>query len=267
MRRRARIPATSGVPAIAVDNLAARLGEIANRFYGSPSAALGIVGITGTNGKTTVAWMIAQAARFLGESCGYLGTLGYGVDEIDGAEGMTTPAAIELHARLAEFVDQGAQYAAIEVSSHALKQKRVDGVRFDTAMFTNMSRDHLDYHGDMADYFASKALLFTDFAPQHRIINVDSDYGVRLADMCGQDVVTVSTNFDRVANGRPYLFVRSVVATEQGSDITFISSWGAGKFTLRVPGDFNVAKTLRLFSPCYLDKGCRWSRPVMSCHS
>ena len=234
-------PGDIGIPVVAVDNLADKLGEIANRFYGSPSEALGIVGVTGTNGKTTVAWMIAQAARFLGESCGYLGTLGYGVDEIDGAEGMTTPAAIELHARLAGFVEQGAQYAAIEVSSHALKQKRVDGVRFDTAIFTNLSRDHLDYHGDMADYFASKALLFTDCSPQHRIINIDSDYGVQLADMWGQDVVTVSTNFDRVANGRPYLFVRSVVATEQGSDVSFISSWGAGKFTLRIPGDFNVA--------------------------
>ncbi len=234
-------PGDIGVPTIAVDNLDAKLGDIANRFFGSPSEALGIVGVTGTNGKTTVAWMVAQAARFLGESCGYLGTLGYGVDEIDGAEGMTTPAAIELQARLADFVDQGAKFAALEVSSHALKQKRVDGVRFDTAMFTNLSRDHLDYHGDMADYFASKALLFTDCAPQHRIINIDSDYGVQLADMCGQDVVTVSTNFDRVANGRPYLFVRSVVATEQGSVVSFISSWGAGKFTLRIPGDFNVA--------------------------
>ena len=234
-------PGDIGVPTIAVASLDAKLGDIANRFFGSPSEALGIVGVTGTNGKTTVAWMVAQAARFVDESCGYLGTLGYGVDEIDGAEGMTTPAAIELHARLADFVDQGARYAALEVSSHALKQKRVDGVRFDTAIFTNLSRDHLDYHGDMADYFASKALLFTDCAPQHRIINIDSDYGVQLADMCGQDVVTVSTNFDRVANGRPYLFVRSVVATEQGSDVSFISSWGSGKFTLRIPGDFNVA--------------------------
>jgi UDP-N-acetylmuramoyl-L-alanyl-D-glutamate--2,6-diaminopimelate ligase len=234
-------PRDVGIPMIAVDNLASRLGEIANRFYGRPSEQLEVIGVTGTNGKTTVAWMIARAAEILGEQCAYLGTLGYGLRELRGGEGMTTPATVELHGRLAEFVEQGAGYAAIEVSSHALAQGRIDGVQIDTAIFTNLSRDHLDYHDSMADYFASKARLFTDCAPRHRIINLDSDYGTRLASLCGPDVVTVSTNADRVANGRPYLFVRSVVATEQGFDISFISSWGGSRFTLPLVGDFNVA--------------------------
>ena len=130
-------PADIGVPTIAVEGLAGRLGEIANRFYGRPSEQLDVVGITGTNGKTTVAWMLAQATELLGDRCAYLGTLGFGVDVVEGAEGMTTPAAVELHGRLADFVQQGAVRAAIEVSSHALSQDRVNGVRFGAAIFTN----------------------------------------------------------------------------------------------------------------------------------
>jgi UDP-N-acetylmuramoyl-L-alanyl-D-glutamate--2,6-diaminopimelate ligase len=233
-------PGDIGVRTIAIDDLAGKLGEIANRYYGRPSEQLNIIGVTGTNGKTTVAWMVAQARELLGERCAYLGTLGYGIDSVEGAEGMTTPAAIELHGHLADFVAAGATSAAIEVSSHGLSQGRVDGVRFDTAMFTNLSRDHLDYHADMVDYFDSKARLFLQCDPKDRIVNIDSEYGAQLAALCGQDVVTVSTKSNRVAIGCPYVFVRSVVATKQGSEITFVSSWGDGRFTLSMPGDFNV---------------------------
>ena len=247
-------PQDIGVPMIAVTGLAEQLGEIANRFYGRPSEQLDVIGITGTNGKTTVAWMIAQALELLDEKCAYLGTLGYGVDEVQGAEGMTTPAAVELHGRLAEFVDQGAADAAIEVSSHALSQGRVDGVRFATALFTNLTRDHLDYHANMREYFDSKARLFLDCQPAERIIDIDSEYGAQLASMCGQDVVIVSTQFDRVANGRPYVFVRAVVATEQGSEISFTSAWGDGRFMLPLPGDFNVANAVLVLA-LLLNKG------------
>ena len=234
-------PANAEIPAIAVPDLAGKLGEIANRYYDRPSERLGVVGITGTNGKTTIAWMIAQAYELLGEPCGYLGTLGCGVGEVRDSGGMTTPPVIELHGCLADIAEQGARRAAIEVSSHALAQRRVDGVRFDTALFTNMSRDHLDFHTDMRDYFESKARLFTDCEPVHRVVNIDSDYGLQLATRCGPDVVTVSTSFDKVANGRPYLFVRSVVAGDSGSEVAFVSSWGNGRFELHLPGDFNVA--------------------------
>ena len=247
-------PGDIGVPIIAIDGLAGKLGEIANRYYGRPSEELNVIGVTGTNGKTTVAWMVAQAWEILGEHCGYLGTLGYGVDYVEGAEGMTTPAAIELHGHLADFVEAGATSAAIEVSSHALSQGRVDGVRFDTAMFTNLSRDHLDYHADMDDYFDSKSRLFLQCDPKDRIVNLDSEYGTQLAALCGQDVVTVSTKSDRVANDRTYVFVRSVVATERGSEITFTSSWGDGHFTLHLPGDFNVANAMLVLA-LLLSKG------------
>jgi UDP-N-acetylmuramoyl-L-alanyl-D-glutamate--2,6-diaminopimelate ligase len=254
-------PPDLGVPVIAVDDLAGKLGEIASRYYDRPSDHLDVIGITGTNGKTTVAWLIKQVLGMLENRCGYLGTLGHGIDEVSEAVGMTTPPAIELHARLAEFVDADACQAAIEVSSHALSQGRVDGVRFDTAIFTNLTRDHLDYHADMREYFESKARLFLECAPVNRIINIDGEYGERLAAQCGNDAVVVSTVLDRVTNGRRHVFVRSVVATDLGSEIGFVSSWGSGTFTLPLPGDFNVANAaavlaLLLMKGVALDNAC-----------
>lgn len=238
-------PDNVNVPVLAVDDLAAKLGEIANRFYGRPSERLKVMGVTGTNGKTTVAWLIAQCEELLGASCGYLGTLGYGVGELAGAGGMTTPAAVELHGRLAEFCNQHASSAAIEVSSHALSQGRVDGVRFEAALFTNLTRDHLDYHADMRQYFESKARLFEEADVLHRIVAIDSEWGVELASRCGDDVVVVATQADRVGGGsfdsRPHVFVRAVDAKEQGSEFVVDSSWGRGRVKLPLPGEFNVA--------------------------
>jgi UDP-N-acetylmuramoyl-L-alanyl-D-glutamate--2,6-diaminopimelate ligase len=256
-----REPAAADMPLLAVHGLAGKVGEIASRFYGHPSRHLEVTGVTGTNGKTTVAWMIAQASELLGKPCGYLGTLGHGVGEIEGDDGMTTPPAVTFQERLADFVEHGATAAFVEVSSHALAQGRVDGTRFDTAVFTNLSRDHLDYHGEMSAYFASKARLFTDCAPRHRIVNIDSDYGRELAALCGPDVVVVATQPDRIANGRPFLFVRSVDAGEHGSDVTFTSSWGDGRFSLCLPGDFNVANAatvlaLLLMKGAPVDQAC-----------
>jgi len=230
-----------GVPMIAIEGLAKRVGEIANRFYARPSETVKVVGVTGTNGKTTVAWLIAQCFGRLQQRCAYVGTLGSGIDEIEGGEGMTTPGAVELHGRLADFRDDGAMFAAVEVSSHALAQNRVDGVAFDTVLFTNLSRDHLDYHGDMQSYAATKAKLFLECKVRDRIINIDSDFGAKLADRCGLSVVTVSTNLDRVANGRPYVCIRSVFAGDNGSQVRVSSSWGDGEYCLPMPGDFNVA--------------------------
>lgn len=238
---RTSVPEDIGVPMIAIDDLGAKLGEIANRFFGRPSESLSAIGVTGTNGKTTVAWLIMECSRLLGERCGYLGTLGYGVNDIRDTGSLTTPGAVELQGRLAEFVDQGARFAALEVSSHGLSQGRVDGVTFEATLFTNLTRDHLDYHTDMQDYFETKARLFLDFDTKSRIINIDSEFGVQLASRCGKEVVIVSTKLDRAANGRPFLFVREVTASSDGSDIVFSSSWGDGRMTLPLPGDFNVA--------------------------
>lgn len=238
------IPDNIDVPLIPIDNLAAKVGEISNRFFARPSQHLKVIGVTGTNGKSTVAWLIAQSLEILGTSCAYSGTLGYGVDTVDVDDDMTSPDAVEMQRRLAGFVDAGAQHAAIEVSSHALDQRRVDGVSFAATLFTNLSRDHLDYHGDMRSYGDAKARLFIDCPADQRIINLDSEFGAELASRCRDDVITVSTNFDRVANGRPYVFVRSVVAQEAGSEVSIQSSWGEQVFNISLPGDFNVANSV-----------------------
>lgn len=256
------VPASDvSVPMVAVPDLAQHVGEIANRFYDRPSKAVRVVGVTGTNGKTTVAWLIAQCCEQLDLRCGYVGTLGTGVGEVVAGDGMTTPGAVELHGHLARFRDQGAAAAAIEVSSHALEQDRVDGVLFDSVLFTNLSRDHLDYHGDMQSYGEAKAKLFLQYSAKHRIINLDTEFGAELAGRCGQDAVTVSTKFNRVANGRPYVFVRSVVARDGGFRVGISSAWGDTEFELNLAGEFNVANAvivlaLLLQQGVPMDKAC-----------
>ena len=240
-------PETS-IPSIGVDSLANLIGEIANRWFDSPSQSVRVTGVTGTNGKTTVAYLASQSLGALGEKCGYIGTLGSGIDEIGGDESMTTPACLDLHETLAGFRDLGATHASMEVSSHALEQARVAGIQFDSAIFTNLSRDHIDYHGTMQAYFESKAILFLDFDVRNRIVCIDSDYGVELADRCGSQVVTVSTQFDRVANGRPHVFVKSVVAGEAGSQFDVSTSWGSATVDLPLPGDFNVANAAEVLA-------------------
>ena len=168
------------VTGLAVPHLSEQLGEVANRFFASPSAALAITGITGTNGKTTTAWLVMQALNQLGVTAGYLGTLGYGVGGQLKSAALTTPDCISLHRQLRELKDAGATHAVVEVSSHALDQQRVAGVRFATVAFTNLTRDHLDYHQDMAAYGAAKARLFV-LGAATAVINLDDAFGRELA--------------------------------------------------------------------------------------
>lgn len=232
------------IPLIPVTGLAEQVGTIANRFFDTPSERVKVLGITGTNGKTTVAYLIMQCLNMLGRKCAYIGTLGYGIADISDAAEMTTPACVDLHRQLAEFSAAGADYTVLEVSSHALEQNRVDGVHFDTAIFTNLSRDHIDYHGSMRAYGETKARLFFEYGVKNRIVSLDSEFGQELAERCGPNTVTVSTRLDRAPNGQPFVFVRAVVATDSGSRIAVMSSWGEGEFLLPLPGDFNVANAV-----------------------
>ncbi len=250
------------IPMTPVADLAGHVGTIANRFFNTPSKRVAVTAVTGTNGKTTVAYLIMQCLHLLGNKCAYIGTLGSGIHEIASTDGMTTPACIELHRQLANFSDSGARHAVIEVSSHAIEQNRIDGMCFDTAIFTNLSRDHIDYHGSMRAYGETKARLFLDYDVKNRIVSLDTEFGQDIADRCGPDVVTVSTRFDRVANGRPYVFVRAVVATERGSTVSVMSSWGTGEFNLPLPGDFNVSNAVEVLTAmlCWdvpLDEACK----------
>jgi UDP-N-acetylmuramoyl-L-alanyl-D-glutamate--2,6-diaminopimelate ligase len=171
----------STVASFAVPGLRGQIGELANRFFARPSSAVAVSGITGTNGKTTTAWLVAQAIDFLGGSAAYVGTLGHGFQgKLRPAE-LTTPDCISFHRQLRELADAGAGHVVAEVSSHALDQDRVAGVQFATVAFTNLSRDHLDYHPDLAAYGAAKARLFARGAAT-AVINLDDPFGRELAD-------------------------------------------------------------------------------------
>lgn len=162
-----------------IPQLAQQIGPIASRFYGNPSQHLKVIGITGTNGKTSCSHFIAQALQLTGRPCGIIGTLGYGFPGHLQPTHLTTADAITLQRILAEFHSQGAKFVAMEVSSHSLPQGRVNGIHFDTAVFTNLTRDHLDYHGDMNHYAQAKRQLFTWPGLQHAILNADDPYGLQ----------------------------------------------------------------------------------------
>ena len=170
------------VAAIAIPHLSRHVGELADRFFRSPSADLRVAGITGTNGKTTTAFLLAQASDFLGRRGWYVGTLGHGHPGNVQEAGLTTPDAVTVQRRLAEARDEGASTLGLEVSSHALDQDRVAGVHFDTAVFTNLTRDHLDYHGTLEAYGAAKARLFHTPGLRCAVINVRDPFGRELVE-------------------------------------------------------------------------------------
>jgi UDP-N-acetylmuramoyl-L-alanyl-D-glutamate--2,6-diaminopimelate ligase len=173
--------AAGGTPAVEVADLAELSGEIAHLVYGRPSEKLWLAGITGTNGKTSVSQWIAQALDAMGRRCAVVGTLGNGF--VDGLveSPNTTPDAITLHAALAGFLERGAQACAMEVSSIGLDQGRTNGVAFDVAVFTNLTRDHLEYHGTMQAYAAAKERLFAMPGLGAAVINLDDPFGIELA--------------------------------------------------------------------------------------
>ena len=179
---------------------------------------------------------------------GYIGTLGSGIDDIDYESGLTTPSCIRLHETLADFRGQGATHAVMEVSSHGLDQNRVDGVRFESALFTNLSRDHIDYHGDMQSYFEAKASLFDRYQPSHRIINIDDEYGQELSRRCGNDAITVAIKAERTSGKQRFLAARYLKLRNTGVDVAFDGSWGKGEMHLPLVGEFNVSNALMVLA-------------------
>jgi UDP-N-acetylmuramoyl-L-alanyl-D-glutamate--2,6-diaminopimelate ligase len=176
-----------GVPLARVPNARVAMAAMASAFYGNPSASLAVAGVTGTNGKTTTAWIIRHLCDAVGRPCGLVGTIEYVLPGIVEPASRTTPESVDLQRMLGDMRDGGFRAAALEVSSHALMQHRVGGVEFDAAVFTNLTQDHLDYHGSMEEYFEAKSLLFTGLSKQsakkgRAIINSDDRYGHRLLD-------------------------------------------------------------------------------------
>jgi UDP-N-acetylmuramoyl-L-alanyl-D-glutamate--2,6-diaminopimelate ligase len=173
-------PVVPGVPAVAVAGLAGKVGEIAHRFYGAASHRLDVIGVTGTNGKTTCTHLLADSLSDEAHRCALIGTLGAGFPGAVTSTRHTTPDAVNVHRLLAEFSAAGADYVCMEVSSHALEQGRAIGIRFHTAVFTNLSQDHLDYHGDMDAYGAAKARLFAWPGLRNAVVNADDAFGQAL---------------------------------------------------------------------------------------
>lgn len=240
-----RVPDT--VLLLAVPNLTAILGTIADRFFGTPSQAVRTVGVTGTNGKTTTAYVIATAMQLLGTPAAYAGTIGFGrIDALKTAT-HTTPDSITVHRQLAELRAEGVRSLAMEVSSHALDQHRVDGVRFDTAVFTNLTRDHLDYHGTFESYAAAKAKLFVWPDLKHAVINADDAFGRTLLAAARAQMLTSysrSASLPDMRNGVRHLFAVRAIPGATGLDITIDGSWGVATLHSRFIGDFNVENLL-----------------------
>lgn len=232
------------VPVIPVSQLKENLGAIAHAFYGQPSANCTVIGITGTNGKTSCSHWLAQAWQKTIGHAAFMGTLGCGIlNQTQRFEtGMTTPDVLTVHRLLAELVQQKANMVAMEVSSHALDQGRVDGVQFDTAIFTNLTRDHLDYHGDMASYAAAKQKLFDVDALQLAIINADDAFGQQLiarVQKNGKPVLSYA-----LENVTSDLGVERYEVTGQGIAASIRTPWGKGELQSRFPGGYNLLNTL-----------------------
>jgi len=228
----------SDVPMLALENLADEISAIAGRFYGHPAQKLQLIGITGTNGKTSVSQLLAQALAGLGERCGIIGTLGNGFYGVLQESAHTTPDAIGVQASLARLVAGKAKSVAMEVSSHALVQGRVAALDFSVAVLTNLSRDHLDYHGSMDAYAAAKARLFAGC--QRQVLNLDDQLGQRLVQQAGAAKV-LSYSLD---NPKASLYCRDIKLSDKGLSARLISESGEG--TLRSPllGRFNLANLL-----------------------
>ena len=237
------------VPLIPFKDLQHRIGEIAARFYNDPSREMEIIGITGTNGKTSCAQFIAKALQSQGIRCGVIGTLGHGFWGNLHKTSHTTPEPIQLQQAFAEMRKQGAKAIAMEVSSHALHQRRVEGVQFDIAVFTQLSRDHLDYHGDMENYACAKELLFQQPGLHAGVVNCDDALGKRIIAHYHYQLTLVGYSANGVKDNR----VSSVIASAiqplaQGFSVEVQTPWGEGIFTTPLLGRFNISNLLAVLS-------------------
>ncbi len=231
------------VPAFGVSGLGRKIGFIADRFFGAPSRRLVVVGVTGTNGKTTCTQLLAQALDQPPKRCAVIGTLGYGFPGALNASIHTTPDAVTVQRLLADFLEQGAAQVAMEVSSHALEQGRVNGVRFHVAVFTNLTRDHLDYHGDMTAYGLAKARLFAYEGLKYAVINHDDEFGRQLLADVGAPVTVLSYGIE---GGD--VRAREVRPSPEGLWLRIQTPYGETELRSPLIGHFNVYNLLAVLA-------------------
>jgi len=239
------------IPNLAVSDLRHKAGWLADAVCGAPSEKLQMIGVTGTNGKTTTSHWIAHALNDAGKKCALIGTLGNGLVDALQPSANTTPDAIRVHSLLADFLRAEVQAVAMEVSSHALAQGRVNGVRFDVALLTNLSRDHLDYHGDMESYAASKRRLFDWQNLKFAVLNLDDAFGAELAEeLCGGVVEVIGYGMSDAALqlaerlGLRMVYGHLAAMSGQGLRLDVYSSWGGGQINSLLVGRFNAANLL-----------------------
>lgn len=236
-------PAPTSCPQYPVHHLANIAGTIADRFFGSPSKHLTVIGVTGTNGKTTVTQLLSQALNKMQRMCAVIGTLGNGFPDRLDTTVHTTPDVITVHSLLARYISDGASFVCIEVSSHALAQGRVNGVAFDIAVFTNLTRDHLDYHGDMESYSAAKARLFSLPGLKIAVINGEDDFGQELIRNLPEHVRASSYGLQRGD-----IHTHGIAARHQGLSIEYRSDQGSGTIESGLFGRFNAANLLAVLA-------------------
>lgn len=248
-RDAAAMPAPAGdasCAVLAVSHLDVLVGPIASGWYGEPSATMTVLGVTGTNGKTSCSHWLSSALDASGTRCAIVGTLGTGLPGQVVATGFTTPDAARLQHSLRELATAGARAVAMEVSSHALHQGRVNGVEFDVALFTNLTQDHLDYHGDLAHYEAAKGRLFDWPGLRAAVVNRDDAAGRRLLARLRGKVPTIAYGLEvsREALGDRELFATDIRASAQGTAFVIDGSWGRRMVETHTIGRFNVANLL-----------------------
>ncbi|WP_078656381.1 UDP-N-acetylmuramoyl-L-alanyl-D-glutamate--2,6-diaminopimelate ligase [Kitasatospora aureofaciens] len=237
----AELAAPTGLPLLVVDRPRARMGELAAIVYGHPSERLLMIGLTGTNGKTTTSYLVEGGLRGAGRSPGVIGTVEMRVGQERIKSERTTPEATDLHAILGVMAERGADAVTMEVSSHALVFGRTDGVAYDVALFNNLTPEHLDFHPDMEDYFQAKARLFQPGKSRHGVVNLDDGYGRRLAAEAKIPVTTFSATGDAEAHWRAL----DVQLGPTGSTFRVVGPDGAGAdASVPLPGPFNVANAL-----------------------
>ena len=234
--------AGQSVPVIKIPDLAPQLSAIAGHFYGHPADELAVIGITGTNGKTTCSQLFAQLMVLLGERAGVVGTLGCGLKgETLTDTGFTTPDGLSSQRILRELSDQGAQTVAMEVSSHSLIQGRVAAVTIESALFTNLSRDHLDYHGSMAAYAAAKQQLLQQPGLKRAVINLDDPWS---AELLAALPATVSPVTYSVRDTGADVSVRNLTSSPTGFEAELVTAAGKGQLHCNLLGEFNLSNLL-----------------------
>lgn len=235
----------AGVPVIAMANLSAQLSEIAGRFYHQPSKKLAVLAVTGTNGKTSCTQLFVQLLNSVGVSCGAIGTLGSGVDGVMDVGVNTTPDAITVQRLMSQWLAQSVPAVAMEVSSHGLALGRVNALQYDAAIFTNLSRDHMDFHGTMQAYGKAKAKLFQQSGLKFAIVNADDPFCHQLKKMTPESVQLLDYS---VENNKAAVFAQTINCSRAGVSAELVTPWG--KFALQSPllGVFNLSNLLAVIT-------------------